>query len=504
MQEIILQTEHPRFAEIMRQRPICLTWNLAELLTYFGKDCSVPYCEMLTFEYEADEKKGLSKRIKAEYKITDVYQRYGLQIEKKLVGDVKEYLKYLTDKITDGTPVIIHFDRYYLEWDPHYQKDHNEHTVLLTGISDGGFYISDSFYGKSAYVTEEKLLDASKYYYDMDKGSIQEQKNGRHRAAYRDKYERLNAEQYYERGNALAEDLRDFEKSRDDREDPDKYLPELIQKIEAIETNKHRFNSFLQEWEQHEGHSRYSASFKQVLTDWQIFRSLMFKSWLSGYKSESMRHASEYLKKLLGREKVFCESLAEGEAKAVSAETHFETETAKAGFLQLCNNKGLSTEIYDPEADCTGLGEYVCIGSELQNLEKLGYRIEQNGDSDNIKCEGQSLKFEEQAKEIKMLCTAEWGSFDIEFIVEYEDGSREKKPAVIEDWSIFGEMRLKIGSSYRVQGGIAEKCCGEVYADEIKICGNEKSKPKRVELPNCPNVHVIAVQNIRKGEKDDE
>ena len=140
-------------------------------------------------------------------------------------------------------------------------------------------------------------------------------------------------------------------------------------------------------------------------------------------------------------------------------------------ILPYCNNKGLSFSAYSEIADCTGLGEYI-YAAEVERLKSRGYFLLTEEKKDNIRCEGQRLSFPkmDEIKEVKLLITAEWGDYEVNFRIMYADGKHTaNRSLLLFDWSVEEEGRIPIGPTYKRINGKIEKFRETAYAEEVTI-----------------------------------
>ena len=136
MKEKKLSVEYPAYDEIIENRHLCLECNLSALLGYYGKKFALPLCECLDFEYRGKRNARVSDCLQPVGEIAKAYNLYGLKLHKKTVKSWKEHREFLRNSVDRGVPVIVHFDCYYLAWDPFYRKEHNNHTLLIAGYDE--------------------------------------------------------------------------------------------------------------------------------------------------------------------------------------------------------------------------------------------------------------------------------------------------------------------------------------------------------------------------------
>lgn len=58
-------------------------------------------------------------------------------------------------------------------------------------------------------------------------------------------------------------------------------------------------------------------------------------------------------------------------------------------------------------------------------------------------------------------------------------------------------VRIDIGSSYYIEDGRGKQFRDSVYADEIELKPSPNKTPKRIILPECSNIHILAIKHCK-------
>lgn len=108
----------------------------------------------------------------------------------------------------------------------------------------------------------------------------------------------------------------------------------------------------------------------------------------------------------------------------------------------------------------------------------------------------------DEIKEVKLLITAEWGDYEVNFRIMYADGKHTaNRSLLLFDWSVEEEGRIPIGPTYKRINGKIEKFRETAYAEEVTISlDSGYGNATEIILPECVNVHVLAIQLIERKE----
>lgn len=497
----IINIELSDNSELIKRQPLCFECDLKALLRYYGKDYAFPLSECFDFGYNRSiSSMRITDRLEPIHNILSVYGKYGLAIKKIPVRKWKEYKQYIHDQIQGEKPMIIHFDCFYLEWDPAYKKFHNNHTLLLAGIENERVYLVDPAFNKEEWVEEDVLETASCFYYEIEGIESYEEKDSREVMVK--KIQRMNSENYFEKFDWWAKDLRSLTPTEEffTLDFFEQFIfSEFILKVTRIITNKYRFSIFLKEWGVHDKSSiGRILSFRGIISDWQVFKALLIKAYHQQFSAEIMNKVADYLLKIKQDEKSFLDNLFLNnikEERSVIVEESLKYHQEPFDIFPYCNNKGIAKEPHTLKADCTGLGEYVCSGEQEAKLKELGYTLLSTKEQDNIRCSGQIIPIPKQGKVkgIKLLVAAEWGNYETIFKVSYSDGTEGISSALIKDWFETGEKRIPIGSTYYSREKKDELFRDRIYGDEIIIFVNEDKGCTGLILPICVNLHILSI-----------
>ena len=503
MSRKVLQTRHPIVTPMVRHRHMCLECDLCELISYYKRDYALAFCEGFQSSYDRARGERIAQRL-AVRTSEQMYAKYDLSFLKREVQDVWDYNAFLHRKIDQNQPVIVHFDSFYAEWDPFFGKEHNNHTLLVSGYDENMIYLSDAYFGIVRWVPQEMFLKASNFYYQVEAEDIARLPQGWHRPAFEQLKEELCCGNYWQEMENFSKDLAEIEyqfECADEPFGPPERTSEILKITDRMELNKHRFHLFLREWESLEGHMRYGACYENVLTGWRVFRASLFKARCRKCPKDMLLKVSEYFCRLMGTEKEFFEKMI---CNLHPQEPCSRLKVHDISIEKLCNNKGLSRRADDRAADCTGLEEFIYVGNTEREIMRHGYRLCVDREHDNITCEGQFFEVPEgEWEQIAFLISAEWGSFPVTFRLKYKDGSEQTASAYIQDWTTEGEGRIPLGRSYVRENGEIRINNEMVYADEVVVPIEPLKYLDSLLLPDCPNVHIFAAKLKEKEPQND-
>ena len=150
--------------------PLCFDMTLALLLAYHGLDYRACFSGCYAAEFHP-EKSTLEELLIFPGYDRSKYERAGIVIEKQKVTCAQEMAAILRAQLLRGSPVMLHFDGYDCPWDKNlFRRQHNEHTVLATGISRGGklLKVCDLLFHKhQRTVWAKRVMRHCQFYYQI-------------------------------------------------------------------------------------------------------------------------------------------------------------------------------------------------------------------------------------------------------------------------------------------------------------------------------------------------
>lgn len=152
------------------RRESCLYDILKTIAAFYNSSLDNIYINEFgfDFDYAQYEKTGLigeSLKQKPDPALTNMENFYGLKLEKCYFEKFEQELDYIKASLEEKSPAIIHFDSYKLPWDPFYNKIHNNHILLITGMDSKSFCIVDPYFNKTNEILSiETVKNASEFF----------------------------------------------------------------------------------------------------------------------------------------------------------------------------------------------------------------------------------------------------------------------------------------------------------------------------------------------------
>jgi hypothetical protein len=134
----------------------CLDDNIAALLRHHGvTDVRTPFACQWYFDFRAEN----ADEDDDEYPLPVLKRRPIAEVINETTGfqlstpDVKsgEEVRFCTELIGEGNPVIIQGDAYLMPWLPYYGREHMNHSFIVDSVDDGLLHVADAYYNKTQW-----------------------------------------------------------------------------------------------------------------------------------------------------------------------------------------------------------------------------------------------------------------------------------------------------------------------------------------------------------------
>ncbi len=165
-----LEIEIKQINRIAGRRESCLYDVLKTIAAYLNVRADNIYINEFgfSFNYEEYNKSGLiGKSIKQNPNrvLENLKLLYGYDLQYSYFKSFEEELVYINNCLAINFPAIVHFDSFYLPWDPFNNRVHNNHVVLITGIDENNVNVVDPYFNKKNKIMSiESLKEASTFY----------------------------------------------------------------------------------------------------------------------------------------------------------------------------------------------------------------------------------------------------------------------------------------------------------------------------------------------------
>jgi len=170
------------------------------------------------------------------------------------------------------------------------------------------------------------------------------------------------------------------------------------------------------------------------------------------------------------------------------------------------NNEGISERKDGVSADLNDKGEYIfsdCFPvNQIYRSDRYAFKIpdKKNGRNDNIQCESQKIKVDADHYDgIQILGCSEWGDYEEELTVVFDDNSVEKTSLMLNDWIPNylqnGKRDIVIESKKYVSEDLVDEEDCNIFG---VLCGIKgKKKVTEIILPECSSMHIFALTLLK-------
>lgn len=174
-----LDIEIQQINRIAGRRQSCLFDVLKTIAGYLK--ISLDYIYINEFEFLFDCGKynssgliGESIQQTVDQSLENLKSLYGYELVYNYFNSFDEELSYVKECLSKDFPAVIHFDSFYLPWDPFYNRVHNKHLFLITGIDEKNMCIVDPYFNKqNEQLSIESIKQASNFYIYFEKKETQ-------------------------------------------------------------------------------------------------------------------------------------------------------------------------------------------------------------------------------------------------------------------------------------------------------------------------------------------
>jgi hypothetical protein len=486
---------------------LCFQDVTATVLNYYGLDFSFPLLKCLNLGYKRGRSGKIGESLSAGYNILDIYKEYGLTIKKERIEDIRKFAEYIRSEIDEGTPIITHFDAYYLKWDPVFRKIHNGHMVIVNGYDEekDEVIVCDPHFNKTdERLSVTELERASRFYFKIVGFNAYKRKGYREEIAAH--LSALKEGGYYRKLKAFCSDLADvFDPQTEFKDQNNAYFfnasPLYLTLVELIKARM-LFLVFAEEAHKWAGvYADTLAAAKTAADTWILLYNVMIKNYHSRYKDgwrERLKGASD--KVCLAENRLSAAFMAdEGKSAGFSARVCESTQGLifeSVDIRRHFNNKGFATELNPSvKPDITGNGEYVYADENLAE-----YGVDFTGELDNVSCAGQEIELSGGfVCGVRFFILAEWGNFCGGFRFVDAAGNSLSAEIMFHDLQFKEKTAARVGSTYYARQIEDEKFRDDAYANAATVLFDKKIPLKKIVLPDCPNLHLLSLAVVTEA-----
>ena len=167
---------------IFGRRESCLFDIFATLANYNSLDYL--FCFSHEFDFKIsykniEEGKTIGESIKQnDSNCFDLFfKAYGYKIKYCYIKKIDEEIKFIKESLNLKQPCIVHFDSFYNTVDPLYNKVHNNHCLIVVGITNSGIYTVDPYFNTKSFIPLKLLKKASSFYIYFEKEGEENNRN---------------------------------------------------------------------------------------------------------------------------------------------------------------------------------------------------------------------------------------------------------------------------------------------------------------------------------------
>lgn len=496
----------------------CLEDLIVSVLNWKKRDYKMMYMNSWYFKYYIDDaENAVSARLKFNsnnnFDILKKYHGVSLSlITKDKILDINEIIK---TQINSDKPLIVFVDTYFCDWIDHtYLKIHSEHAFLITGIDNEFFSLVDcsplvknkklpfaflekAFHGKILTFTFEEVppqANISEVFNDLLK-NIPSKNDLENICNFSDDLKNINADEeiYKYKNNIFSCEF--FSRIQESARGRKKFAELMI--FLAKKYNIKSFSNIYQE-------------FTGIANKWLMIRGMLIKSSYNNTYYSILPRVQNILREIKNDEERLLLNILNLslDTKKLDNSDNFTsnmkkrkiTEFKSINLEKIYNNKGFGKESEGGfSGDAVFLKEDFIL-ERVWAINGVGFQFPDVKTSklDNIVCNGQILSIQSVNKYNKLyiLGCSEWGSYVDRITLIYESFS-EEKDIFLSDWGIekpifTNETIIWNGHALaRENGENPYKFKVNLYASYINI--NDKENLKSIILPNCENMHIIAM-----------
>ncbi|GMQ61639.1 hypothetical protein [Vallitalea maricola] len=508
----------------------CLDMLIAAISKYIKCEYRLMFIDAWRFLYNSNQEwESLGDKI-ALYSLKWAYlhKYHGLDTNIVIKNTLSEKIDFIRDQIKQDKPVVIKMDIYYCHWIIRsYQVRHSDHFCIVTDMDDENIYCIDSYVinkkvalpykdfaeGNSLFLTFEQTQQVKK----VDWKSLIKKE--------------LNCINKYNMIDCIIEFSRDVKKNFDVKKEIEPYkdmisVSPIISKLGEVYRNRRRFAlSLMCLMEQYEINDLKFIIDRLIYVSnvWSMVYGMLIKANYIDNSSDYVDKVAKKIEEVASFEKEIIDELYkildDEPIKPFVPYTHYKKyEFSKYQYLDITsyfNNNALGyieNQTYYPNV--IGDDRFLVVNENLEidilEIENMKFRLPEyvNETCDNIECYSQVLNIDQidetSYDSIFILGCCDIGSHSNDIIINYNDGTKEKKVLYLTSWLSesprFNDLVAWVGEGAVIKDNKI-KCYDfdvHIYANTIAV---DSSKIiKSIELPYCPNMHIFSITLAKKNE----
>ncbi len=434
--------------------PICTDIILAVLMKMKGIDYRKCFASCVKGKYLVNGK-TVEEMIRFPMSGLEKYRRVGIRIKLCRKQNDSVAKKFIQEKLAANQPAVVHFDAYFCPWDKAcYNKRHNDHLVVVTGISRNGkrCAIVDPYFGylKKTVLTS-RLLNAMRFWYEIEIPQT---------LIFAEPTDPLfNLKKFFEIFHKFSNKIT-LEQLHLDTELG--FMTKLYRTLQSGRMSLYFYRLYLMSLS--EGVQTVCEKLKEADCLWVNCLLYIVRGARTYYSPKEMK---EKLQKLSG----FQESMFTGNPVRKLENTFDKIENCRTIDIR----KYLNCKMFLSDEQCEKStfieNEKLCV-SPVRNIEKVAFEGKEfqllpQGSEDNVRCNGQKIDCGNVVcKGISLLMVAEWIDIIGSVGIEFADGDFLGTQMIVRDFPKIGEKSIDLGEAY---DAARWKAFNHVYARVIDI-----------------------------------
>jgi hypothetical protein len=494
-----------------------LEWQSKDYIALFARSWrALSWDEMRTGEYEMQM---------GDYDVcpnTDnmqflLNQYYQIDLIEKQFSGRDQLNHYIKECINLDTPVIIGADTFYFPWSQFYHHIHSLHYIIITGMNEDAFVVSDILQNVSDVELEITSMDMMVNTFTLRSKEIVT-------ASWqpfdlfienRTQIERDVMNQGLEAMKVFAEQgLFDKEKVYQDGIEIEimpfnRYLLAVsrgrIATAKVLERMKQeRFLGIINEltylgaqW----GSLRLQIMKSFLMDDWDDMAA-EFSATMTALVEQEMELFNQYMElPIIRSEYMMLQEENKIAIETIKTDISLEAYFNAKGFYQESSN---TQEMMGDQVGFDQCGYfYYNSQNKYQKVEKLlDFKLQYDLNYDNISCNRQVILLPENtAVGLRIIGSSERGNFSEKFTIFFADQPREYFLR-FSDWmeaeGIFGETVVADFECIKKADRIVGTCFLFENIFTWDLTKKNLSEIKKIVLPQCPNIHIFSIQLLDK------
>ena len=432
------------------------------------------------------------------------------------------YIKYIEAELKNNRPVIAHFDSYYIPWSTLYNVRHTSHLIVVIGMdtSAKSLTILDPI-DREEPVTITYSQFKSGSHFCLEIHAPEANKEIPHEEFVSDvlsSHDKLVSSNMFQHLHNMAlcttEIFDPYIEFRDCHNNALMVEEKLVDDIRKFMQSINMFTVWLK-WFSEETNSPHLdvviEEFKSILSKWNIFINMLYKRSLTKWESDFKYKLSQFIDNIATmHEEAYVHLIECLQNRSADIEKCSISYTHNSSYsielVDYFNNKGfVLSGNYVDNCDLTNAGEYFSIDSShvdssmcdnMFKIEDIDFKIEHNSKCDNIICNNQLIKLDKHptAIGIGIICCSEWGRANDMITVNFTDNTSSRFAVYANDLPEYNtDTSCITGQTFDINGNIIQ----EKAALTINVFYFTENQISSIQLPKCPNMHVLAISILK-------